>query len=50
MPGRYEFRSNENRMTERMAIGHALRKGHELRGVWVYTMPGFRTLQRRCCK
>ena len=50
MAGRYVFKAEENALTRRMAEGHRLRKGHELRGVWVYSMPGFRTLQRTCCK
>lgn len=48
--GRYVFKADESRLTRDMARGHLARKGHELKGVWVYTAPGFRTLQRACCK
>jgi hypothetical protein len=44
------FAAEENAMTRSMARGHLLRKGHELKGVWVYEMPGYRRLQRTCCK
>ena len=44
------FKATESKMTERMAQGHKMRKGHELKGVWIYTAPGFRELQRSCCK
>lgn len=47
----YQFdRSSGSKLDARMADGHKIRKGHELRGVWVYSMPGYRTLQRTCCK
>lgn len=45
----YQFEASDNRLSARMAAGHAARKGHTLRGVWVYSMPGYRTLQRTCC-
>ena len=47
---RYTFNAEESRLAATMAAGHLARKGHELRGVWVYGMPGYRTLQRTCCK
>ena len=43
----YEFKATENR---HMARGHRARKGHDLTGVWVYLAPGYRKLQRTCCK
>jgi hypothetical protein len=46
----YQFDANESRLAATMAAGHMTRKGHQLRGVWVYEMPGFRKLQRTCCK
>jgi hypothetical protein len=46
----YQFDPNESRLAATMAAGHLRRKGHALKGVWVYTMPGFRELQRTCCK
>lgn len=48
--GRYVFDASESRLSAQMAAGHLKRKGHELKGVWVYLMPGYRQLQRRCCK
>lgn len=47
---RYQFDAGESRMAATMAAGHLRRKGHELKGVWVYGAPGFRELQRTCCK
>lgn len=46
----HAFDPNESRMASRMAAGHLTRRGHALRGVWVYSMPGYRTLSRTCCK
>lgn len=48
--GRYTFDATADRMSAQMAQGHLARKGHVLRGVWVYLMPGYRRLQRTCCK
>ena len=46
----YQFKADENRLTQDLARGHRARKGHDLKGVWVYGAPGFRQLQRTCCK
>lgn len=46
----YKFKADENALTRRMAEGHRIRKGHTLTGVWVYGAPGWRELQRTCCK
>jgi hypothetical protein len=45
----YQFDANESRFNADMARGHLIRKGHQLKGVWVYEMPGYRKLQRSCC-